>query len=275
MSVMRDALSSKMEFNAQSCRELNTQHLRGCRASKFLGPDPELYRSHENHSELNRYFWTSPEDTKSGFYSVLCVSYVLGKPCHLRMPWWAIWRIRMLTYLSRDYELNYWTAVESPESSGAEALRTQTSGLRMQEELCSCARAATADQFSLKTFNLETQQWLWTDEPVASWQPWLCLALCLQVGLSQGKAQPMRLALALYRPRNARCSWNICIPPLSLETPSGKTWSLIPPNSQISWLLNAKSANTVPWVESAGHLGWVRIARFQGWFSKGRQAFSI
>lgn len=127
----------------------------------------------------------------------------------------------------------------------------------------------------LEDFNLETQQWLWTDEPVASWQPWLCLALCLQVGLSQGKAQPMRLALALYRPRNARCSWNICIPPLSLETPSGKTWSLIPPNSQISWLLNAKSANTVPWVESAGHLGWVRIARFQGWFSKGRQAFSI
>lgn len=51
----------------------------------------------------------------------------------------------MLTYLSRDYELNYWTAVESPESSGAEALRTQTPGLHMQEELCSCARAATAD----------------------------------------------------------------------------------------------------------------------------------
>lgn len=101
----------------------------------------------------------------------------------------------MLTYLSRGYELNYWNAVESSESFGAEALTTQT--LSMQEELCSCARAATADQFNTKSFNLETQQWLWSDEPVASWQPWLLLGFMSAGGCEPRKSPANETVLAL------------------------------------------------------------------------------
>lgn len=84
--------------------------------------------------------------------------------------------------------------MSSSESFGAQTLTTETSGSRIQEELCSYARAATAARCSTKPFTLEAQQSLWRAERAAGWEPWLCLASCAQVGLSQGKAQPMCLS---------------------------------------------------------------------------------
>lgn len=161
---------------------------------------------------------------------------------------------------------------------------TENTNIRIMDarELCSCATAATADQFSTKSFNLETQQWLWTDEPAASWQPWLLLGF-VSAGGSEPRNSPANetvLALPLY-------SWSqLTLPCISF--PGTYAFLLFPWRPSLGrhevtshrvltsvWVLNARSANTLCCVEYAGYVYSAGTARFQGRFSKGRQTFSI
>lgn len=135
---------------------------------------------------------------------------------------------------------------------------------------------------SAQSFNLETQQCLWTDEPVASWQPWLLLGF-VSAGGSEPRKSPASeavLALPLY-------SWS----QMTLQCvlfPGTYAFLFFPwrpslgrpevPSHQVPTsvlVLNARGANTLTCAGYAGYVHLVRTARFQGWFSKGRQTFSI
>lgn len=115
----------------------------------------------------------------------------------------------------------------SAEPFGAETLRTETPGSGIQEELCFCARAATAAQCSTKPFNLRAQQCLCRAECAAGWEPWLCLASCSQVGLSQGK--PSQCPCAGTAP--------LCQPQVTLQCslPAGTRVFLFCPSRPCLW----------------------------------------
>lgn len=112
--------------------------------------------------------------------------------------------------------------------------------------------------------------------------PGFCLALCLQVGLSQGKGSASETVLAwpVY-------SWS----QMTLQCisfPGTYAFLLLPWRPSLGrhevtshqvltsvWVLNARSANALSCVEYAAYVYLMRIAGLQGWFSKGRQTFSI
>lgn len=112
---------------------------------------------------------------------------------------------------------------------------------------------------SAQSFNL--WQWLWTDEHSSSWLPWFLLGFVSEDGSEPRKSPASKISgvTSLHwvtnNPAMHVASWHTRTP-LSLETISGRRGVT---SHQV--LVCSRPV--------------LRMARFQGWVSNGRQTFSI